>query len=116
MGFQKEDAVQIYRRHYWDKLRCDDMPEQLRLMLFDAGVNPGPSEAIKLLQGCLKVKVDGVIGPATIEAARRADPVPLLKEFCARRILYYSSLLTFGRYGLGWTRRAVDVLTLSVSS
>lgn len=61
-------AKVIYRRNYWDKCRCGELPERLATHLFDAAVNHGTTTAIKLLQRAVNVPDDGLIGPKTIAA------------------------------------------------
>lgn len=42
----KEDAIKIYRLEYWNKLGCDALPWPMDMILFDTGVNCGPSRAL----------------------------------------------------------------------
>lgn len=99
-------AKNIYRRFYWQALRCDEMPAGVDLALFDGGVNQGTGRAARLLQAALKVSVDGIIGPVTLGAARSADPPKLLNEFMAQRMRAYGRLSRlFRTFGLGWSRR-----------
>jgi lysozyme family protein len=105
-GLDIDTAREIYRRFYWDALRCDEMPAGIDLALFDGGVNQGPGRAARLLQAALKVGVDGIIGPVTLGAARSAEPSELLDEFMARRMRAYGRLTSlFRTFGLGWSRR-----------
>ena len=46
----QEDVEPIYKKNYWDKCRCDDLPEGLDLCVFDFAVNAGPGRAAKYLQ------------------------------------------------------------------
>ncbi len=39
----RDQAIQIYRRDYWDSLECDRFPPLIAIALFDAAVNQGPS-------------------------------------------------------------------------
>ncbi len=100
----------IYRRFYWDALRCDEMPAGIDLALFDGGVNQGTGRAARLLQTALKVSVDGIIGPITLGAVRKANPSALLTEFMAQRMRAYGRLASlFSTFGLGWSRRLMSV-------
>jgi len=101
-----DTARAIYRRFYWEALRCDDLPAGIDLAVFDGGVNQGPGRAARLLQRALNVGVDGIIGPVTLGAARSADPGGLLDEFMALRMRAYGRLARlFRTFGLGWSRR-----------
>jgi lysozyme family protein len=71
----------FYRIRFWDKMRCNDLPEEIRYEMFDTGVNQGVDQAIRVLQRSLNllnqngrlwadVAVDGVIGSVTLQIAR----------------------------------------------
>lgn len=103
-----EQAGDIYHRDYWMPLKCDDMPPEIALCVFDLAVNAGNRRAAMMLQENIKVKADGVIGPVTIAAVNRADTINLCRSYTADRIMFYAGLDTFSRFGLGWVRRSVD--------
>jgi lysozyme family protein len=104
------EAVTIYRQDYWDKCRCDDLPECIQALVFDAAVNQGTRTAIVLLQRALKVKDDGVLGPITIGKAREAVGPNLVRDYTVERILYYTTTTNFQYYGKSWVRRAVGAI------
>lgn len=99
----------IYRRGYWDAVRGDDLPAGLDLVAFDAAVNSGPSRGAKWLQMALGVTADGVIGPKTLAAAGRADPVWTISKACTLRLTFLRNLSTWPTFGKGWRRRVDDV-------
>ncbi len=115
----RQGAIAIYRAEYWDHLRCDDLPPWVRDVVFDMGVNPGQGHAVDMLQEELRVERDGVIGPDTLAAARRAAPMRLVEGLTARRILYYFGQTMTYPYKLqwinGWIRRSIKV-AMRVSS
>lgn len=45
----KEDAKKIYKRDYWDKIKADELPANLRGTAFDAAVNQGVGFATQAL-------------------------------------------------------------------
>ena len=49
----KEQAIEIYRTDYWQKLHCDELPSGLDLLVFDAAVNEGSVRAAQMLQAVL---------------------------------------------------------------
>ena len=75
-----QQVTRIYREGYWEKVRADELPLGLDLLLFDMAVNAGPGRAIKLLQAALGVTQDGVLGPITLGAIRKVKPEKLLKD------------------------------------
>src|SRR5690242_14922551 len=73
--FPVEMAEQIYRRSYWDGLRCSEFNSQaLANVVFDFGVNAGLSACGKCLQRALGLTEDGIIGSHTITAANLEGP------------------------------------------
>lgn len=106
-GMTLERAKLIYRRDYWDPMRCDEMPYPVALCLFDFGVNSGASQAVRALQRALRITPDGFIGTQTLLAIQRFEPVEMALDLQAERILYMSSLPTWSRFGRGWTRRVI---------
>ena len=106
-----EEAEALYFREFWQAMRCDDLPEPVALLVYEAAVNQGKTRAGRFLQVAAGVPVDGKVGPVTVAAARRAferAPRALLREIAARRALHYSGLAIFARFGLGWFRRLFD--------
>lgn len=108
-----EDAIEIYRRDYWDKCKCDFLPPFIRLAVFDASVIQGPEVAIGLLQAALGVKVDGDPGPVTITAIQNANKEKLLLKYIERRWDRMSQSKAFPFYAEGWANR---LFKISISS
>lgn len=93
----KAHAISIFIEHYFRRPKIDQLPEVLHATVFDMYVNAG-ANAVKILQRLLgdmriSVTVDGVIGPQTIAATKKAlEAAP--KHFVdaygiARRNYYY---------------------------
>lgn len=100
-----DTATAIYKKEYWDKCKCDQLPGPVAFLVFDAAVNQGAGAAARALQAALGVGVDGVIGTNTIAAAQGKDATGLAAEVVARRIVAYGNDPKFATYGLGWSRR-----------
>jgi lysozyme family protein len=99
----------LYKVKYWDKIRGDDLPDGVDYCVFDFAVNSGVGRASKTLQAAVRTTVDGMIGKGTLEAVKQADPVTLIDELCSRRQMFLEGLLTFPRFGNGWTTRVKEV-------
>lgn len=111
------DLRVIYRRNYWDKLRCDDLPEGLDLVAFDAAVNSGPARGARWLQQALGAADDGKVGPQTIAAAQRAyAPAAVMRAIAIRRG-FLKSLKKWPTFGRGWTDRldAIEAAALAMA-
>lgn len=105
----QEQALEIYKRDYWNPIAGDELPPKVALAVFDCAVNQGAGKAARLLQVCLGVVVDGWIGPKTVGAAHKADQAALLTQYLARRAMEYARIITenqrLRKFGLGWMRR-----------
>ena len=94
----RERAIDIFIDRYYRRAGLDALPEPLQASVFDMQVNAGAA-AIRILQRLLcdmgeTVAVDGVLGPRTAAAARRAleaapDHLPCAYGI-ARRSWYYA--------------------------
>ena len=111
----ESQAAMIYRRRFWDKARCDQLPRGLDLAVFDSAVNQGPARAVKFLQKAVGAKADGLIGPKTLAAVARKPASAVLTDVMARRAVHYSSLAIVAVFGLGWFRRMFDCHRASIA-
>ena len=113
-----EDVAPIYKKGYWDKMKCDDLPSGLDLCVFDFGVNAGPGRAAKFLQQMIGTTVDGGIGPNTLakveEYVRENGEHETVKKYQEMRQKYYEQLSTFATFGKGWTRRVEETTKLAL--
>ena len=111
----KEDAIEIYKKDYWDRFKLDEFPKHLQHIYFDMVVNFGKSGAVKVLQRAAnaknkeKIDVDGGIGPATLKAIQNLE----LERVRAYRVLRFANLVIKKpeqeRFWFGWYRRATEV-------
>ena len=120
----ESEAATIFLRNYFHAPRIGTLPEVLQPSVFDMYVNAGAG-AVKLLQRLLNemgeaLEEDGVIGPQTVAAARRAvaaAPDHIADAYGIARRNYYFALADrrpasrkFARSRAGgkggWIRRA----------
>lgn len=87
-GSTVEQLYEIYKSGYWDKCRCDDLPEGVDYVVFDQAVNSGPGQSAKWLQGVVGVAVDGGIGPRTLEATAQHDAAQAITGMCDERLAF----------------------------
>lgn len=104
-----EDVAPLYKKKYWDAVRGDDLPDGVDYIVFDTAINSGPGRAIKFLQGCVGVDMDGALGPKTMAAVRAADSKQLVDDYAKRRLSFLQDLPTWGTFGKGWSRRVAEV-------
>ena len=109
-----EQAVEIYKKDYWDRNKVESLPQNLWHIYFDMCVNMGKRTAVKVLQRAAvnkgkNIEVDGGLGPMTIGALKGVE----LDRVRAFRVKYYVDLITARpeqeKFYLGWFRRATEV-------
>jgi len=105
----RKQAIEIYRKDFWEPLRPMLLPARLRLCLFDCAINQGKPRAIRILQGSVGAQQDGIMGVQTIEAASMCVELEVLEHMFVLRINHYQKLPTWQRYGAGWMKRLVHI-------
>jgi len=108
-----DQAKEIYRTKYWNKVSGDDLPPGVDYAVFDYGVNSGIVRAARKLQMFVGVEQDGKIGPKTIAATNLKDPVELVAQICDERLHFLQGLNIWRIFGKGWGRRVREVKALS---
>ena len=106
-----DEVREIYRRQYWDAIKGDALPAGIDYVVFDGAINSGPAQSVKWLQRALgSVRVDGVIGEATLAAIDGyPDHDQLIALMIARRLAFLQALSTWSAFGKGWGRRVAEV-------
>jgi lysozyme family protein len=102
-------AKRIYREHYWNVMRCDELSAGVDYCLFDYAVNSGTGRAPKVLQRCLGLPAGGRLDDATIRAAAGTATRSLIDAICDERLRFLQSLRTWPVFGTGWNRRVSEV-------
>ena len=101
----KTDVEPIYRRNYWDRCRCPDLPTGVDWAVFDFAVNAGTGRAAKALQQAVEATQDGSIGPMTLMKVKQVPVENIINRTAIYREQFYRSLKTFDTFGKGWLRR-----------
>lgn len=105
-----EQAKAIYREDSWDVI--GPAHGAIKFQLFDAAVNHGQGNAVRLLQRAVKAADDGIWGPrsqaALNDMQERYGHNDVLLRFMAYRLKFWASLSKFDVFGRGWTNRGAD--------
>ena len=108
----------MFRRERWDALRLDELPFRQAALLYDAAVNHGPAQAVKLSQRgynrCVthgvKLAVDGILGPMTRKALQNTDTDAVVRAIIQARREFYESIVASKPdqrvFLKGWLNRA----------
>jgi lysozyme family protein len=105
----RAQAVEIYRRDFWDRVHGDEMPAELAFQALDFAVNSGAETALRYTQRVLGVADDGHWGPVTRAAAQTADGThgALL---LAERLDFMRRTKNWVHHGNGWAGRIAQNL------
>lgn len=97
----------IYLTDFWDRCKCDTLPDAIAIALFKEAVNLGVDGASKAFQRSLKVTPDGVIGQLTIGIATSSPPKQVLEQFLTQCAFEYTQMENFKVDGKGWLSRVI---------
>lgn len=100
-----EQARTIYFTSWWMPLKLDRFSSAMQYQMFDAAINHGFRNAVKILQLAVGVNPDGYIGQVTLSAKDKIEVNDLLMLFIAERISFFTQIKTFDKYGKGWMNR-----------
>jgi lysozyme family protein len=103
-------AQRIYKERYWDAVQAENLPPDVRYIVFDGAVNSGVAQSVKWLQRACGVHDDGVIGPITIRAASTLHSEGLRRRILAQRLRFMAKLPNWPAFSRGWANRICDLL------
>lgn len=107
-----EQAKAIYREDFWGVV--GGAHGSIKFQLFDAAVNHGRGNAIRILQRAVMVADDGAWGPRSQAALNQMQDLrghnDVLLRFLGYRFKFWASLAKFDDFGRGWTNRGGDNL------
>jgi lysozyme family protein len=101
-----DQAKEIYYEKYWLPMFLEGIEnEESVLQIFDFGVNAGTRKAIRFAQQVSGAFVDGIMGPASIQAINNCEL--FIQKYKRARIDYYSSIALGKRrkFLTGWINR-----------
>ena len=104
-NISEEQVRHIYKSGYWDRCRCDELPDGVDYVVFDQAVNSGPGRSVRWLQEAVGSAVDGAIGPQTVSSAVAADAADTVNAMCDTRLDFLRTLSHWPTFGRGWSSR-----------
>jgi len=113
-NLELREAMDIFRQQYWDAVKADRLPSGVDFCVADMAYNSGPGKAAQVLQKALGIKVDGVVGAFTLDAAKKVNAVDLINRFCDARMAFLKTTYGWAKYKNGWTNRVADVRRKSI--
>ena len=116
----RAQALSIYKALYWSKAKCDDLPEPVDFLMFDAAINCGVGGAALQLQKALmrlgaNIRADGAIGPLTMAAfwsAWDSQKWRVIAALLMQRVRWHNDIIgrdkTQLRFIHGWLNRILE--------
>ena len=110
-------AKDIYRAEYWDKVRGDDLPDEIAVVVMDYAVNSGVDCASRALQTLVHAKADGQIGDNTLAQVKVASDLLGSKRVAKKLVMQRSDFLCglisnpdYIPFMKGWMRRTHSLM------
>ena len=90
-----EDAREIYKVMFIQPLNISVLyNDRVKEAMFGAAIHHGGGRAVRFAQRTAgKLKVDGIIGPKTIDGINKAEPIAFVNGLAKRRILFVDRLV-----------------------
>lgn len=101
----REEAIEIYRKDFWQRIHGSEIDKSVAFQALDGAVNSGIGNSVRWLQRAASVADDGIIGPVSLAAIKRAHPADLTLLYLAERLEFMTSLTKWPDFGRGWARR-----------
>jgi lysozyme family protein len=108
-------ADEIYQDKYATACAFNELGVGKDCVVFDFGVNSGPSRAIKTAQSIVGAAVDGFLGPNTLADINGAQADLFINRLCDARLTFLRGLRIWSTFGRGWTARVNDLRAYSLA-
>lgn len=110
----KDEAREIYRKNYWNKVSGDLLPDGVDAVTMDSAVNSGVGRGAYWLQRAVGAKVDRKIGAETLKMTEAATDTVTINRMCDDRMNFLRSLGTWPTFGKGWSRRVTELRAVAL--
>lgn len=89
-----DEVLAILKEFYWDKMRADEINNQSIAELCVQGIWGSGTSYIKIMQGVIGVKQDGVVGPVTLAAINNYPSQKILfQKLWQRRKKFFEDIV-----------------------
>lgn len=113
---ENHERDEIYWNNYGKRVRYDELPPGVNIVVVDGAINSGPGQSVKWLQRALGLNADGVLGDITLQATiDYPDHDNLIAKIIAQREKFLRALKTFWRFGKGWISRITQLKRIGQS-
>lgn len=91
-NLKESEAIAIYKSLYWDKVKGDEIPYSMAIVLFDQAVNRGVSTVVKQAQKILGITQDGIAGPQFVLSIKKLSESNFIGAFLSESEKSYRSI------------------------
>ena len=112
----EQQAREIYKRDYWDRVRADEITSQaVAENIFDTSVNMGVRTGSRLAQVAVEIEpADGIIGSQSLKVINNCDEEFFISNYTIAKIARYAYICNKNksqkRFLLGWINRALGAV------
>jgi len=110
-----DQLEQIYRDGYWNRCRCDALPDGVDYAVFDAAVNSGPRRSIRWLKSAVCDGGNGGMTDETVSRVLANSAESVVATACGARLSFLQKLRTWSIFGKGWSRRVEGVQSVALA-
>ena len=108
------NAVAIYQKNYWNKIRGDDIKDfAVAYAIFDQAVNRGVVASVKQAQKVVGAVSDGIMGTQSINAINAMNPGLFLQRYLAESENAYKQIVANNPsqsvFIKGWLNRVDEI-------
>ncbi len=104
-----KEWLEILKTMFWDRWQADQIADQRVAEILVDWVWTSGSYGITIPQRLLGVKADGIVGPKTLAALNRQDPIALFQKIKQSRLTYIDQIClrcpTNTKFRPAWLRR-----------
>ncbi|MBS9773804.1 MAG: hypothetical protein KGV59_01425 [Tenacibaculum sp.] len=110
----EDEACLFAFTNYYINSKANLVPYKCRLFYVDMAYNMGVKQAVKIIQSCIGVRVDGIFGRETISHIHKAE-LYCLKQLRDERYRYLTTVRPINKKFLrGWLNRSNNVYRIIV--
>ena len=106
----REDAFNIYKRDFWNRIEANRLSDSVAYQLFDFAINSGIETAIRYFQRSLDVADDGYFGPISMAKMAITSETDMIMRLNAERLDFMTRLKNWPNASRGWARRIAQNL------
>ena len=108
----KKSVAEFYFNNYFNACGLKHIKSQaVANVVYDFAVNAGVRTAVRLVQQCVGVDADGIVGPATIYALKYLDGDVFVSRYALAKVARYAAIVNRDRsqskFLLGWVNRTL---------